>query len=62
MTSMTDIKSMTNMKCMKWMVHVRTYIECNYYVIAFFFLPYVIIIIGCLRNDGCCNDSTIIAT
>ena len=62
MTSMMNIKSMTSMKSMKWMVHIRTYIECKCYVIAYFFLPYVIIIIGDLRNEGCCNDSTVIAT
>lgn len=62
MTSMMNIKSMTNMKSMKWMVHIRTYIECKCYVIAYFFLPYVIIIIGYLRNEGCYNDSTVIAT
>ena len=62
MTFMISIKSMTSMKSMKWMVHIRTYIECKCYVIAYFFLPYVIIIIGNLRNEGCCNDSTVIAT
>ena len=62
MKSMMNIKSMTSMKYMKWMVCFRTYIECKYYVIAYFFLPYVIIIIGYLRNEGCCNDSTVIAT
>jgi len=62
MTSMMNIKSMTSMKCMKWMVHIRTYIECKFYVIVYFSLPYIIIIIGYLRNEGCCNDSTVIAT
>jgi hypothetical protein len=62
MTSMMNIKSMTSMKSMKWMVNIRTYIECKHYVIAYFLLPYVIIIIGYLRNEGCCNDSTVIAT
>lgn len=59
---MMNIKSMTSMKCMKWMVYIRTYIECKCYVIACFFLPYVIIIINSLSNNGCCNDSTVIAT
>ena len=45
MTSMMNIKYMTIMKCMKWMVHIRTYIECKLYVIIYFFLLYVIIII-----------------
>ena len=62
MTSMTSIKSRTSMKYMKWMVHIRTYIECKFYVIVYFFLPYVIIIISYLRNEGYCNDSTVIAT
>jgi len=50
------------MKSMKWMVHIRTYIECKCYVIAYSFLPYVIIIISYLRDEGYCNDSTVIAT
>ena len=62
MTSMMKIKSMTSMKYMKWVVYVRTYIECKYYVIVYFFLPYVIIIINYLGNVGCCNDCTVIAT
>ena len=64
MASMMNIKYMTSMKCMKcmkWMVHIRTYIECKLYVIVYFFLPYVIIIIGYPRNKVCCNDSTVIA-
>ena len=62
MTSMMNMKPMTCMKSMKWMVHIRTYIECKCYVIAYFFLPYVIIIIGYHSNECCCNDSTVIAT
>lgn len=57
-----NIKSMMSMKSMKWMVYIRTYIEGKCYVIANYFLPYVIIIIGYLRNEGCYNDSTVIAT
>ena len=62
MTFMMDIKSMTSMKSMKWMVHIRIYIECKCYIIAYSFLPYVIIIISDIRDEGCCNDSTVIAT
>ncbi len=62
MKSMMNIMYMTSMKSMKWMGHIPTYIECKCYVIAYFFLPYVIIVIGYLRNEGCCNDSTVIAT
>ena len=62
MTSVMNIKYMTSMKYMKWMVHVRTYIECKFYVMVYFFLPYVIIIFSYLRNEGYCNDSTVIAT
>ena len=59
---MMNIKSMTSMKCMKWMVYISIHIECKCYVIIYFFLPYVIIILGYLRNKGCCNDSTVIVT
>ncbi len=62
MTFMMNMKSMTSMKSMKWMVHIRTYIECKCYVIAYFFLPCIIIIIGYPLAEGYCNDSTVIAT
>ena len=62
MTSMMNIKSMTSMKYMKWMVYFRTYIECKCYVIVYFFLLYIIIIFSYLRNEGYCNDSTVVAT
>ncbi len=62
MASMMNIKSMTSMKYMKWMVYFRTYIECKYYVIIYFFLLHIIIIFSYLRDEGCCNDSTVIAT
>jgi len=62
MTSMMNIMYMTSMKCRKWMVYIRIHIECKCYIIIYFFLPYVIIIISYLRNEVCCNDSTVIAT
>ena len=62
MTSMMNIKSMTSMTSMKWMVYFHTYIECKCYVIVYFLLPYIIIVFSYLRNEGCCNDSTVIAT
>jgi len=62
MTSMMNMTRMTSMKCMKWMVHVHTYIECKYYVIVYFFLPYIIIIPRYSPTEGYCNDSAVIAT
>ena len=62
MTSMMNIKSMTSMKYMKWMVHVRTYMECKFYVIVYFSLLYIIIIPSYPPVEGYSNDSTVIAT
>ncbi len=62
MTSMMNIKYMTSMKYMKWLVYFRTYTECKRYVIVYFFLLHIIIIFSYLRNEGYCNDSTVITT
>ena len=59
---MMNIKSMTSMKYMKWVVYFRTYTERKYYVIGGFFLLHIIIIFSYLKNEGYCNDSTVIAT
>ena len=52
MTSMMNIKSMTSMKYMKWMVYFRTCIECKYYVIVRLLIPYIIIIFGYSPTEG----------
>ena len=62
MTSMMNIKSMTSMKYMKWMVYFRTYIECKYYVVIRLLIPCIIIIFGYSPTEDYCSDSTVIAT
>ena len=59
---MTSKKPMMNMKCMKWMVYVRTYIQYIPYVSVEFFFPYIVIIPSYPPAEGYYYDSTVIAT
>ena len=59
---MTFMTFVTCMKWMKWMVHIHPQNECKCYVIVYFLLPHIITVFSYLRNKGCRNDSTVIAT
>ena len=48
---MTNIKSMTSMTSMKWIVSFHAYIRCVRYAIVLLFIHRIIIILGYTSKD-----------